>query len=528
MFRILVSDDIGAHGIDILKAAADAECDVNTGLTPDELIAAIDGYDALIVRSATKVNDAVLAAASDLKIIGRAGMGVDNIDVTAATQRGVIVMNTPSANSVATAEQTMALMLATTRHTAAAHQTLAEGRWERSKYAGTELSGKTLGVVGFGRIGRLVAARARAFEMEIVAFDPYVSEEVAQDAGVTLVNLEDLYAGVDYITLHVPSSPATDNMISAESIATMKDGVVIINAARGSLVDEAALADALTTGKVRAAGIDVYRTEPPDEDHPLIGLPNVVHTPHLGASTAEAQRDVSAQIAEQILDALRGTDIRNPVNLPFAAGPDFVAAMPYMALADKLGVLQFHMAPSPVRRVEIEVKGDVAETLTRPIAAGLLAGLLRNHLAGDVNYVNAPLLAQQHGITVSQAKGVASADYTNLVSCRVHWDDGSRTMAGVLFGGSEPRLVQVSDYHLDVDPSGLLLIMLNKDVPGVIGMVGTTLGRFGVNIAEWRLGRSEPGTEALSFINLDAEPPEEALAALRSEQAIVKLLLLRL
>ena len=254
----------------------------------------------------------------------------------------------------------------------------------------------------------------------------------------------------------------------------------------------------------------------------------MVHTPHLGASTAEAQRDVSAQIAEQILDALRGTDIRNPVNLPFAAGPDFVAAMPYMALADKLGVLQFHMAPSPVRRVEIEVKGDVAETLTRPIAAGLLAGLLRNHLAGDVNYVNAPLLAQQHGITVSQAKGVASADYTNLVSCRVHWDDGSRTMAGVLFGGSEPRLVQVSDYHLDVDPSGLLLIMLNKDVPGVIGMVGTTLGRFGVNIAEWRLGRSEPGTEALSFINLDAEPPEEALEALRSESAIVKLLLLRL
>jgi len=528
MFRILVSDDIGAHGIDILKAAADAECDVNTGLTPDELIAAIDGYDALIVRSATKVSEAVLASASNLKIIGRAGMGVDNIDVTAATQRGVIVMNTPSANSVATAEQTMALMLATTRHTAAAHQTLAEGRWERSKYAGTELSGKTLGVVGFGRIGRLVAARARAFEMEIIAFDPYVSEEVAQDAGVTLVNLDDLYAGADYITLHVPSSPSTDNLISAESIATMKDGVVIINAARGSLVDEVALADALTAGKVRAAGIDVYRTEPPDESHPLIGLANVVHTPHLGASTAEAQRDVSAQIADQILDALRGTDIRNAVNLPFAAGPEFVTAMPYMALADKLGVLQFHMAPSPVRRVEIEVRGEVAEKLTRPIAAGLLAGLLRNHLAGDVNYVNAPLLAQQHGITVSQAKGVAAADYTNLVSCRVHWDDGSRTMAGVLFGGSEPRLVQVSDYHLDVDPSGLLLIMLNKDVPGVIGMVGTTLGRFGVNIAEWRLGRSEPGVEALSFINLDAEPPEEALEALRSERAIVKLLLLRL
>ena len=528
MFRILVSDDIGAHGIDILEAADDAECDVKTGLSPDELTSTIGGYDALIVRSATKVTDAVLRAATNLKIIGRAGMGVDNIDVTGATQRGVIVMNTPSANSVATAEQTMALMLATTRHTAAAHQTVAEGRWERGKFAGTELSGKVLGIVGFGRIGRLVAARAQAFDMEVMAFDPYVSEEVAQDTGVTLVNMDDLYARADYITLHVPSSPNTDNMISAQSIAQMKDGVVIINAARGTLIDEGALAEALGTGKVRAAGIDVYRSEPPDPDHPLIGLPNVVHTPHLGASTAEAQRDVSAQIGEQVLDALRGVDIRNPVNLPFEAGPDFATAMPYMALADKLGVLQFHMATAPIRRVEIEVKGEVAERLTRPIAAALLAGLLRNHLAGDVNYVNAPLLADQHGISVSQAKGVAAADYTNLVSCRVHWEDGSRIMAGVLFGGSEPRLVQVSDYHLDVDPSGLLLIMLNKDVPGVIGMVGTTLGRFGVNIAEWRLGRSQPGTEALSFINLDAEPPEEALEALRAEAAIVKLLLLRL
>lgn len=528
MFRVLVSDDIGAHGIEVLQAADDVECDVKTELSSDDLVAAIDGYHALIVRSATKVTAEVLEAGTRLKIIGRAGMGVDNIDVTAATQRGVIVMNTPSANSVATAEQTMALMLAATRHTAAAHQTVAEGRWERSKYAGTELSGKTLGIVGFGRIGRLVAARAKAFDMEVIAFDPYVSEEIAQDTGVTLVNLDDVFSRSDYITLHVPSTAGTDNMISTESIAAMKDGVVIINAARGTLIDEAALAHALQSGKVRAAGIDVYRTEPPSADHPLIGLPNVVHTPHLGASTAEAQRDVSAQIAAQIIDALRGTDIRHPINLPFEAGPNFAAAMPYMALADKLGVLQFHMAPSPIRRVEIEVRGDLAEKLTRPIAAALLAGLLRNHLAGDINYVNAPLLAEQHGITVSQAKGVAGADYTNLVSCRAHWEDGSRIMAGVLFGGSEPRLVQVSDYHLDVDPSGLLLIMLNKDVPGVIGMVGTTLGRFGVNIAEWRLGRSEPGTEALSFINLDAEPPQEALEALRSEPAITKLLLLRL
>jgi len=527
MFRILVTDDIGEHGIAVLQAAEDVVCDLKTELTPDQLLEIISDYEALIVRSATTVTEELLAAATNLKIIGRAGMGVDNIDVTLATQRGVIVMNTPSANSVATAEQTMALMLAASRHTAPAHTSLAEGRWDRSRFAGTELSGKTLGIVGFGRIGRLVAARAQAFDMEIVAFDPFVSEEIAQDTGVTLVNLDDLFAASDYVTLHVPSSPQTDNLISAEAIDLMKDGVVIVNAARGSLIDEEALATALTAGKVRAAGIDVYRTEPP-VGNPLIGLPNVVHTPHLGASTAEAQRDVSAQIAEQVVGALRGTDIRNAVNLPFEAGPGFATAMPYMALAEKLGTLQFHMAPAPIRRVEIEVEGDIIETMRRPIAAALLAGLLRGHLAGDVNYVNAPVLAEQYGITVSQAKGVAAADYTNLVSCRVHWDDDNRVMAGVLFGGTEPRLVQVSDYHLDVDPSGLLLIMLNKDVPGVIGVVGTTLGRFGVNIAQWRLGRNEPGDQAMSFINLDAEPDPAALESLRAEPAIEKLLLLRL
>lgn len=528
MFRVLVSDQIGPNGIQILEEADDVVCDVKAELSPDALAAIIGGYDALIVRSATTVTEALLAAAPRLKVIGRAGMGVDNVDVAAATQRGVIVMNTPAANSVATAEQTIALMLAATRHIPSAHRAVAEGRWSRSEYAGTELSGKTLGIVGFGRIGRLVAARAQAFGMRVVAVDPYVSEEVAQDAGVTLVNVGDVFAEADYITLHVPSSPDTDNLISAESIGAMKDGVVIINTARGTLVDEAALAGALSSGKVRAAGIDVYRDEPPAADNPLIGLANVVHTPHLGASTAEAQRDISAQIAQQVTEALRGRDIRNAVNLPFEAGRDFAVAMPYMALAEKLGTLQFAMAPGPIRRVEVEVKGEVVEGLTRPIAAALLAGLLRNHLAGDVNYVNAPLLAQEHGIAVSQVKGVAAADYTNLVSCRVHWDDGSRVMAGVLFGGSQPRLVQVSDYHLDVDPSGLLLVMLNKDVPGVIGMVGTTLGRFGVNIGEWRMGRREPGTEALSFINLDTEPPPEALEVLRAESAIVKLLLLRL
>ncbi len=527
MFRVLVADDIGSHGIEKLEAAGDVVCSIQTGLSTAELTAALDDYDALIVRSATQVTADVLGAATGLRVVGRAGMGIDNIDVTAATQQGVIVMNTPQANAVAAAEQTMALMLAATRHTAAAHLALTEGRWERSNWAGTELHRKTLGIVGFGRIGRLVAGRAQAFGMNVVVFDPYVSEEIALDTGVELVNIDELYAEADYVTLHLPASPDTENLIDQKAIESMKDGVVIVNVARGALVDEVALAAALRSGKVRAAAIDVYRTEPPEKSHPLIGLPNVVHTPHLGASTAEAQRDVSAQIAEQVIDALRGKDIRNAVNLPFEAGPDFADAMPYMVLAEKMGRLQFHMAGDPIRRVEVEVNGDTVEKLTRPIAAALLAGVLRDQLAGDINYINAPVRAEEQGIAISQVKGVAAADYTNLISCRVHWDDGSRVMAGALFGGSEPRLVQVSDYHLDVDPSGLLLIMLSKDVPGVMGMVGTTLGRFGVNIGGWRMGRNGPGTEEMSFINLDSEPDSEALDALRAEAAIIKLMLVR-
>lgn len=526
MYRILVSDDIGAEGLERLDTSPAVEYDVRIGLPPDELISIIGGYEALIVRSATAVGPDLLAAASRLRVIGRAGMGLDNIDIPVATQLGIIVMNTPQANSVATAEQTMALMLATSRHTPEAHRALTEGRWERARFAGTELNDKTLGVIGFGRIGRLVAVRAQAFGMEVVAADPYVSEEVGRDAGVTLVDLDELFAESDYITLHTPATTETENLLTAEAIASMKDGVVIINAARGSLIDEEALAAALTSGKVRAAGLDVFRTEPPGPDNPLIGHPRVVHTPHLGASTIEAQRDVSAQIAEQVVDALTGRDIRNAVNLPFEAGPDFAKAMPYMALAEKLGVLQFHMAPSPIRKVNLEVQGEEAERSTRPIAAALLAGILRDHLAGGVNYVNAPVLAEEHGIAIAQVKSSTATEYSNLVTCRVEWDDGDRVMAGVLSGGSRPRLVQVGNYHLDVDPSGLLLVMLNEDVPGVIGMVGTTLGRFNVNIGEWRLGRSEPGSEALSFINLDSQPPPEALDALRAERSIVKLLLI--
>ncbi|MFQ5400458.1 MAG: hydroxyacid dehydrogenase [Anaerolineae bacterium] len=320
MFRILISDKLGTAGLEKLAQAPDAEYDLKTGLSKDELLATIPAYDALIVRSGTRVDADVLAAGTKLKVVGRAGIGVDNIDVEAATRHGVIVMNTPGANSIATAEQAMTLMLAVSRHTAQAYASLKAGEWKRSQFVGTELYGKVLGVIGFGRIGRLVAQRAQAFGMKVVAYDPFVSEETGRELGVTMLDLAGLLSRSDYITLHTAYLPETDKMINANSIAQMKDGVILVNAARGKLVDEYALADALKRGKVKAAAVDVYSSEPPGADHPLIGLPNVLHTPHLGASTVEAQRNVATQIVEQVLDVLRGRNVRNSLNYPFDAG----------------------------------------------------------------------------------------------------------------------------------------------------------------------------------------------------------------
>ena len=527
MFDILITDKLGDAGLERLDAAEDAAYEMKTDLSKEELLEIIPGYDALIVRSGTKVDADVLRAGEKLRVVGRAGIGVDNIDVRAATMRGIIVMNTPQANAIATAEQTMALMLALSRHTAAAHAALKAGEWRRSDFVGVQLYRKTLGIVGLGRIGRLVARRAQAFGMDVVAYDPYVSEEVGRELSVTLVDMDDLLAQSDYITLHTVLTPETEEMINAESIGQMMEGARIVNVARGKLIDEQALADALASGKVAGAALDVYSQEPP-VNNPLVGLSNVLHTPHLGASTVEAQRDVATQIADQVLDALRGTDFRNALNMPFPAGPDFAASRPYMDLGEKMGILQSILAPAPIRRVEVEVRGEAVADLVRPVAAALLKGLLERSLSDPVNYINAPILAEEHGISIAQTTGVSSADYPNLISCRVHWDGGRRVLSGVLFGGSEPRIVQVNSYQLDANPQGAVLIMQNKDVPGVIGQVGTILAAYDVNIGEWRMGRETPGGEALSFINLDIEPPEAVLHALEKIPAITNLKLVML
>lgn len=527
MFRILVSDKLGDIGLQRLEEAADASYDLKTNLSKEELLEVIPDYDALIVRSSTKVDADVLAAGTNLKVVGRAGIGVDNIDIRAATMRGIIVMNTPQANAIATAELAMGLILALSRNIAPAHASLLAGEWRRSEFTGHQIYRKSLGIVGFGRIGRLVAKRAQGFGMEVLAFDPFVSEEVAHELGVTLVDMEDLVPQADFISLHTVLTPDTEKMIDAKLISQMKDGVKIINCARGKLLDEVALAEALQSGKVAAAAVDVYSAEPP-QDNPLIGLPNVLHTPHLGASTKEAQRDVATQIVDQLLDALRGIDFRNTINMPFAAGPDFATTQPYMDLAEKLGVLQASLANGPVRRVEVEVRGEMVDRLVRPVAAALLKGLLEYSLADQVNYINAPVLAEENGITISQTTGITLVDYPNHISCRVFWEGGQRLIAGVLFGGKRPRVIQVDDYHLDANPSGIVLVMQNQDVPGVIGQVGTILAAYNVNIGEWRMGRHAPGNEAMSFINLDSELAPSVLDALEKIPAVTHVNLVNL
>lgn len=526
MHKILISDKLGQAGLDRLDKMDDVTYDMKTGLSREELLAIIGDYDALIVRSGTKPDAEILEAGKNLKVVGRAGIGVDNIDIDAATRLGIIVMNTPHANSVATAEQTLTLMLAISRHTAGAHASVLAGKWQRAKYVGRELYGKTLGVVGFGRIGRLVTERAQAFGMNVIAYDPYVSEAVGRHMNVTLVDIDELYAQADYITLHSVLTKETEKLINADAIAQMKKGVIVINVARGKLVDEQALADGLKSGQVGGAALDVYTTEPP-EDSPLIGLENVLHTPHLGASTQEAQREVAVQMVEQVVDVLRGVDYRNALNVPFRSGPDFVTIRPYMDLAEKLGAIQQALAPSPIKNIELDVAGEGMEEMVRPVAAALLKGLLAaTH--EHINTINAPVLAQQENIKIEQAFDLRHTDYANLISCRAHWHGGSRLVSGVLFAGRTPRVVQVDDYHVEGKPEGNVLILLNEDVPGVIGQVATILATYGVNIGEWRLGRTAPGGTALNFINLDGKPPTAALDALQQAKNVKDLRLLEL
>jgi D-3-phosphoglycerate dehydrogenase len=515
VYKILVNDTLTDAGLALLREAEDVQVDADR-LSPDQLLERIGGYHALIVRSGTQVTRAVIERGANLKVIGRAGTGVDNIDLEAATQHGIMVMNAPQANSIATAEHTVAMMLALCRHIPAASASLHRGEWQRKRFMGAQLWHKTLGILGFGRIGRLVAARARAFGMTVLAYDPYIDENVASQLDVRVAAFDELLQQSDFISLHTTLTPETEGLLGAEDFARMKGGVRIVNCARGGLIDEAALLAALQSGKAAGAALDVFSTEPPPADDPLLNHPGVVAVPHLGANTIEAQRDVSMQIVQQVLHALRGTDYRNVLNLPFIVGPEYSRSQPYLELAEKIGLLQSQMAGGRIRSVEVETKGDSMSEFVKPITVALLKGLLESLLTEHVNYINAPLLAAERGVAVSQTHGMDLPDYPNLLSCRVRWDGGERIVAGALFGGVLGRLVQVDSFHMDVLLQGNVLVMLSRDVPGVIGRVGTIMAEHDMNIADWRLGRDEPGGTALSFVNLDQPLTDAALEALKS------------
>lgn len=527
-FKILITDDLSSQGLEYLEKADDVTFDVVKGLTPAELARRIKGYDGLIVRSSVKVTEDVLAAADRLKVVGRAGVGVDNIDVPAASLRGIIVMNTPGANTIATAEHTMALLLALCRNIPQAYSHLKQGRWERKSFTGIQLYRKTIGIIGMGRIGGRVAARCQAFGMEVLAYDPYLSDEIAHDLKVKPVSLPELLARSDFIALHAALTPDTENIINAQAIAQMKEGARIINTARGGLIDEAALIEGLQSGKIAGAALDVFAEEPLAANNPLLKMDNVIITPHLAASTVEAQRDVGTQIIVQMLDALRGVDYRNALNMPIVDANILKDLRPFLLLAEKVGSLQTQLAEDAIRRVEVEIKGDEISEHIKAITVAILKGVLEPALHQTVNYINAPHLAQQRGIKVSQTSGLPTPDYANLISCRVEWKGGSRTIAATLFSNDEPRLVQIDGYRVDVRPEGVILVTHSHDRPGFIGRVGTLLGKHSINIATWRTGRTAPGGLAISFISVDNDIPEAVIGEVRNFELVMKVKKVRL
>jgi D-3-phosphoglycerate dehydrogenase len=515
MYRILVTEDLPSEALAILDAP-DVQAD-NLRPSRAELRECIGNYDALIVRWMTRIDADLLDRAPHLKVIGRAGASLDNVDLEAASRRGIIVTNTPLMHSTASAEFTLGLLLALARKIPQAHQAVQSGEWSsRRQYFGSELEGKTLGLVGFGRVGRDVAVRAQAFGLEVLAYDPYIDDSEVKNTGVVLVDLDELLRRSDFISLHAPLNEETKRLIGADEIMRMKPGAYLINTARGALIDEEAVAVGVRSGKIAGVAVDAFTREPPIGS-PLIGLPNVITTPHLGASTREATDSISTQIVQQTLDALRGVDYRNVVNLPFGNGIEFKAVQPHLVLAEKIGALQRQLAGGKLIKVEVETRGGFT-SLIKPLTMALLKGLLGT----EANYVNAPRLAADRNIEVTQAKGLPLADYANLLSCRVSWADDARLITGTLFANQEARIVQMDGFRLDGLPNGTVLVMSNDDVPGVIGRVGTLLGERGINIAEWRLGRNQPGGRALSFINLDTAVPESVLNELRGQPGIAE------
>lgn len=506
--RVLISDKMDPNAARIFTEMG-CDVDVITGETPEQLAARIGDYDGLAIRSSTKVTKEILAAAKNLKVIGRAGIGVDNVDIPAASAQGVVVMNTPFGNSITTAEHAIAMMFALARQIPEANAQTQAGLWPKNGFMGVEVTGKTLGLIGAGNIGSIVASRAIGLRMKVVAFDPFLSPERAVELGVEKVELDELLARADFITLHTPLTDQTRGILSRENLAKTKKGVRIVNCARGGLIDEAALKDAMDSGQVAGAALDVFEVEPAKES-PLFGTPNFICTPHLGASTTEAQVNVALQVAEQMADYLVNGGVTNALNVPSLSAEEAPKLRPYMALAEQLGSLVGQLTTGSIPRISIHAEGAAAELNIKPIVAAVLAGFLRTQ-SDTVNMVNAPFLAKERGMEVREVRSEKEGDYHTLIRVSVKTDAGERSVAGTLFSNSEPRLVELFGIKVEAELDGHMMYIVNEDAPGFIGRIGTLLGENAINIGTFNLGRREAGGEAVLLLSLDGALPANVL-----------------
>jgi len=515
MPKVLISDALSPAAIQIFKdRGIDVDFQPALGKDKEKLATVIGNYDGLAIRSATKVTAKILEWAKDLKVIGRAGIGVDNVDIPAATARGIIVMNTPFGNSITTAEHAVSLMLALARQIPEADASTRAGKWEKNKFMGVEIFGKTLGVIGCGNIGSIVADRAIGLKMKVIAFDPFLSQERAADLGVEKVEIDDLFRRADFITLHAPLTDKTRNIVNAGAIKNMKRGVRIINCARGGLVDEGALYEALKNGQVAGAAFDVFVTEPATEN-PLFHLPNVVCTPHLGAATSEAQENVALQIAEQMSDYLLRGAITNAINFPSISAEEAPKLKPFIALAEKLGSFAGQLTETGISKVQLAYEGAVAQMNTKALTSAALAGLLRPML-GDVNVVSAPVVAKERGIVVEEATREMPEDYESLITVTVTTERQTRHVSGTVFADGRPRIVNIKGIRMDAEFGPSMIYITNLDKPGFIGKFSSTLGEAGINIATFHVGRDAPGGNAVALIEIDGDLPEAVLAKVRA------------
>jgi len=528
MFKILVSDPLSEEGLNVLKEIKEFQVDCKADLKPDELKEIIKDYDALIVRSATKVTKDIIGAANNLKAIGRAGVGLDNVDLEAATQKGIIVMNTPAGNTISTAEHTFSMILALSRNIAQANASTKKGEWKRSKFMGVELYGKTLGIAGFGRIGSEVAKRALTFGMKVLAFDPFLSKDVAEGLGVEVVELKDLLERADYITVHTPLTEETRHMISTKEFAIMKKGVRIINCARGGIIDEVALAGAIKEGKVSGAAIDVFEKEPVPVDSELLKLDNVVTTPHLGASTEEAQVNVAIEVAEIVRDALLGRGIRNAANYPCIEAEVCKFLDPYINLCEKMGKFCGQLVEGRFQEINIIYSGEISKYDTSPLTMSLVKGVLTPIMQETVNFINARSLAKGRGIRITEAKSSVEEEFVNLVQVEIKTDKEARKVCGTLSPNKKPRIVKMDNYYFELSPQGEIVLVQNRDVPGIIGALGTLFGNNGINIATMTFGRQSTGGMAVSLLNVDSAVSAEILDKVRKIDNILSVKVIRI